>query len=304
MSSPERYGQRAAEPGSSSRPHRDSMPRRTVDRHVRSETWKTYPVTVKERTNGAIDSGLDVLGAGVSAVPFAGGPTAGLLQAWTNRQLRHADRELARAHAALEQVIEALSGRIDQLEARIGDPNFDEFLDDALSEASRATTQEAQRLIGQIIAVGVTKGPGPAGIILEAVSGLKAGHLELLVEFGKIRGAFDAGYLWRPSPPPPHTLTGLRRTVSPENVDVIDPMLATLESRGLIRQVEAASREPRNAFAGRANAAWALTMFGQQVVEFLHHEPGTNPEATESVIRYVVVKDREPAEAGGADQSV
>jgi hypothetical protein len=232
---------------------------------------------VNEGARDNLETGIDVAGAAAAAVPVVGGTINGILQTRTNRQLRHTDRELAREQAVLHQALAALNGRIDRLEALIGDPDFDDFLDDALTEAVRARTEDAQRLLGQIIAIGVTRGPDPAQIMLEAVSGLQAGHHEVLRELGRQRYAGGASYRWHPAAHQSRTRTSFSRYLPDEVFALIDPILAALQSRGLIQQFEAETNQRIRASGARVvprqpgtRPELRLTPFGIQVVEFLH----------------------------------
>jgi len=230
-------------------------------------------VTESERGE-VVHVGMDLVAAGLAAIPLVGGTVAGIFQAETNREFRTKLREQERKLELLGQIVEDLQGRVVDLKEAANDPDRLELLEAAATYAASARSADARRLIARVTAMAIIPTSDSnlisrAFLLLDTVSQLHPEHVKVLLEFGMIRSIGDAYF----SPSyGPRTRDSFRSWIVPDVSDIIDPILARLDGLGLIRV--ASEQEPGvgSIFTQRPEQ-WTLTPFGVEVSGYLHSRP-------------------------------
>lgn len=228
-----------------------------------------YASFVEEQAKEALAVGMDLAAMGVSAVPFAGGPLAGLLQGLTNRQFRRRLR-------MFEETVSALDHRLELLESRMADDDFEELVEDACSAADHNRSDDALRILGRTLAVAAKVEPfvGKAHLIVDVVAELAPEHVAVLT---------DAALHYRRGDEPwfhPTTFHGRPRDsfvyTLPNLEPVIDPVIAHLEGRGLLSRKAPPTFDFKHPQASDKPPEWASTEFGVEVVKLIA-EPASDP---------------------------
>lgn len=175
--------------------------------------------------------GMDLAAVGISWVPMAGAPVAALLQGVTNRQLR---RRICLIEQVLDDlvvkdlVVNDLDDRLVVLEKLMAAHEADaELVEDAARYADHCRCEEGIRLMGRIVAFGVSSrtelGMGMAHLLLDAVGRLQPEHLTLVREFAILRHVSEHADQWSPG----QRERGRQSLVQflPALSDLIDPLI-------------------------------------------------------------------------------
>jgi hypothetical protein len=205
--------------------------------------------------------GGDLVAAGVSAIPVIGGPIAGALAMAGNvardRRIRY-----------LQELVEALGGRVDRLEQAILEPALADLVEHGLEVAPSCRSDDQLSLCSHIVAESLSEGAGSehaarAHIYLGIVQQLEPTHLEVLTRISQS------------SPVPAFasdTTSALRGVLGtelsntfPDLADIIEQVVAWLVALGLVENVG----------LGRTGGPgppvqWASTPFGDRLIEYLH----------------------------------
>jgi hypothetical protein len=221
-----------------------------------------------ERFTEAVAVVEDLLAAGASAIPVAGGPIAGIAQAITNHKLR---KQLA----FLDALYDELSERVEALEHIIRDAAHGEVLLEAIDEASTVAEGEPLTLLVRIVADGLqTSDPSDLRrlrLFMDVISQLRPEHIRLLRELGTVANAPGVTVLYMARK---WSIYALERRL-PQLSAAIDPLIARVVSLGLAYQTGTLSV----ATPGRPapQPEWGLSKFGLNLIGYLYESDDSFP---------------------------
>ena len=217
----------------------------------------------------AVDIGGDLVAAILSGVPGVGGIAAGSILAVGNFKVR-------KRLAYLESVVERLEGDVERLTNALKNPPFAELVIAGLNVAE--TTDEGSEtweMVGAIVAYGILDaGPSSterARFLLGVVNQLSPLQIALLKELGMVRFMDGHSYF---NPDGGRELDDRGIAVRfPDIADLVDPIVADLESKGLIRDFAPSALVPDPKLGGIPQRLWRLTPFGTELLKFLNPGP-------------------------------
>lgn len=227
---------------------------------------------MSERSQEVVAVGEDLVAAGLTALPLAGGAIAGLIQAHTNRRVR---KELR----FIREVVEYLDDRVDRLEAAQEDEQLGELVDHGLAAAADARGEDEFVLLAAIVAEGLKESPSPehidrAHLLLDIVRQLQPDHVHLLRDLDRFQ---------RQDPSLAYTVTkdGIATTsyllpLQPTDT-AFRPLVGRLIALGLVEQRERSQGIPR--LHDGPDLHWLVTPFGR---ELLNHLTGNQDPAGSS----------------------
>jgi uncharacterized protein YutE (UPF0331/DUF86 family) len=142
-----------------------------------------YPRRVSEKISEALVIATDVAAADVSAVPFAGGPVAGLVAA-------HGNRKLPKKLRYLEDLVKSLGERLTRLEAGEQSEAEAELIDHGLDVAAESRTDVQVDMCAAIVAAALRAERitvGQAHVFLSLLRDLEPEHVTALREIATLR---------------------------------------------------------------------------------------------------------------------
>lgn len=173
---------------------------------------------------------LDAMKAFAQATPVTA-VGAGLVEAVENRQAR-------RWRQFVNELLAAFDEELELLAFRVGDDRIEELIHHGLRRSLDATREEQVRVLARIVADGVHSGAkddvDKTHVLLEMAAGLEPLHILVLEWIGRVRGSDGE----------PVSESGGQYSVAAiehhltELTGIVGPLVAVLESRGLLRRKE------------------------------------------------------------------
>jgi len=224
------------------------------------------PITPPRKRREWAAIAADIASAGLSTIPIAGGPIAGVMQAIDNHDIR-------KRQAMVEKVLAAFENRMGQFQASLDDAL--DLLAHAARVAPSVSSGQIEDGIANIVVLAVLSEPPQldrAHVLIDIAAQLTGDHLRVLREIGKSYTAAyrisdrNQSHAWQPE--------ALSRRL-PDLEPVIEPLIAQLEAMGTLRDVGPTGVR---ATSGPLENGWALSRFGVLLLDHLDgREPTPDP---------------------------
>lgn len=193
--------------------------------------------------------GIDLVAAVVSAVPVVGGVIAGLIEAAEDRSRRRVIR-------MIQKSIEDHGLRLQDLEEAVEREDIAEVIDHSVRVAIDSRAEEKLDVLASIVAAGVLPGAQVemSHLLLNLLATLEGVHIQVLMLIGlprpgggQLRGKLVVGME-----------IGQIRRCRPDLAEVVGPVVAHLESQGLVRDVTGVAFRDARQLAPTELGTWFL----------------------------------------------
>ena len=205
----------------------------------------------------------DLLATVGSAIPFVGGPLAGIQQTMVNRETRKRLKFLEDLVAELRMQFE---GRLDVLEENLKDPARREMVLDATDKAANVPDGEPRELLVQVVADGLETNDAEqlalVGPFVDVISELRPEHLVVLREMGNAPNGGTTRRLHMAEKWSAHALEAKH----PELRGVVEALAARLVALGLAYESGTAGGSTEERPAGQPQ--YGLTRSGVELLRY------------------------------------
>jgi hypothetical protein len=221
---------------------------------------------VRRRSKAVVGAAIDIASIGTAAIPIFGGSVTAMFQAIENH---HVQAELR----MLNDIIDALTERIFVIEGTTGTPEqFVDLVAHAVRVSPELRSDELRLGVANIVAVAFCVIPPQverAHLLIDIAARLSPDHLAVLRAVSRVLA--DSYEVSDRNRAKPWSKASLIESL-PYLQNVIDPLIAQLESFGAMREVPppGAGREISVPFG----TGWALSAFGVQLLDHLDGDVG------------------------------
>jgi hypothetical protein len=204
---------------------------------------------------------LDVLRALAAAFPVSA-VVAGLTQAAENRQTR-------KWQSFVNELVASFSDELELLTQRVSDEAIQELVFHGLRRATEATRDTQVRLLARIAADGTYIGDrrtiDRGHLLLEMAAGLEPIHVEILRWIQPVRNIAGDVVFERGGAYSTHEV----EENLPSSRGVVEPVLSSLQAKGLVVRDELDMDPHSGATTLRTAPLWKATEFAWQLLDFL-----------------------------------